>query len=391
MIGSSVPHKLSKMDDKTKRSKVLTAASQSSKLYINDLHLATELRFHYQLDFDEMLEYLEQVFVEYPKIEELSLFRCHISEKQLLQFVLRLPEFNLTRLLLVESCVTTQVALQITSVLPLTKLKKLDLSGNDIGNVLELVKNCTSLESLSLYKTGIGSRFCQELSECLPHTSLVELDIGGNHLCWGMRYIIAVLPQTKIRSLLIRRTHIYPRDLTTLFELLSSNKLTLNRLDLGHNTLTDGTIKGLPEMLRKNIHLNVLVLNGNLFTGDGFHCISQGIRQNNYLEEVHLQEMSTFRAPIINYFRDAVRTHRTMKKVLIGTFPHVCGHQCPHHTMDEFRELELLNAQLKALQPTNRTKLFVLLCSPRYVVRLQSSLSILSSDIMRRLDKMLTT
>ncbi|XP_062372263.1 ribonuclease inhibitor isoform X2 [Sardina pilchardus] len=173
-----------------------------------------------------------------------------------------------------------------------SKLKKLDLSGNSIGDigVQELCSglvnpNC-ALETLRLTDSRIGEDGFRALASALrsnpSHMRELRLSVNeaGNS---GVKHLSSLLedPNCKLEKLHLTDCSIGEEGFRALASALRSNPSHMRELQLSGNKAGDSGVKHLPSLLEDpNCKLEKLHLSNSRITDEGFRALASALRSN---------------------------------------------------------------------------------------------------------------
>ncbi|XP_072893242.1 uncharacterized protein [Hemitrygon akajei] len=160
----------------------------------------------------------------------------------------------------------------------LHKCQELSLGGNDLGDsgvklVSAALKNpeC-KLQKLWLRGVGLTDSGAEDLVSALStNPSLTELDLSRNELGdSGVKLVSAALrnPECKIQKLWLDNVGLTDSGAEDLVSALSTNP-SLTDLDLGYNSLTDGSVPALRRLIRTLPSLKWIELWDNRFSWTG--------------------------------------------------------------------------------------------------------------------------
>jgi Ran GTPase-activating protein (RanGAP) involved in mRNA processing and transport len=179
--------------------------------------------------------------------------------------------------------------------------------------------------------------------------------------------LAAILPDTRIEQLALDQIQLDVLSLERLCDTLCHmNRLI--RLDVSLNALTDQAIPFLVRLIRTT-KLEVLHVQGNNITTQGFIQLGEAIRESSWMKELHIRNNHTEKAALAPFIR-CIRTHLTLKKVM-----------CSNNTIT-VQDQDQLNTLLTRLH-TMEAEMMTILCSVFLVHRIarHSPFRRLSTDL----------
>lgn len=347
---------------------------------------------------------LGQLLSEYAQVDAVSFINCRPSDLYLETVLGYLKSSNVARLS-IEDLVLTPAKLQVV----LTTLRdsglktpdpmyrscpcnhgcrSLQQALSDIGAnhpqnfFSEIIKHsdqephriytCTRvLTHLALSSTYLRDDGCIELARVLPSTQLTSLELSHNRIGdVGCVELARILPSTRLTDLNLSGNEFGSVGIRALCEALETRP-ELERLNLRENRLDDSSILLLAKSLPLS-KLTSLYLSKNPFTDIGFIALGQAFRLSTTMRELTVINNPGITEHGVRQFYDLVSTHVSFRSIV----------------MDEERiSLELrtdIYRHLRALH-SPEAKVFVALCTPKYVKRVKSKLGLLPVDVIRRL------
>ncbi|XP_072890975.1 NACHT, LRR and PYD domains-containing protein 12-like isoform X2 [Hemitrygon akajei] len=216
-----------------------------------------------------------------PSLTELYLSNNDLGDSgvKLVSAALRNPECKIQKLWLNSVGLTDSGAEDLASVLSTNpSLTELDLSYNKLGDsgvklVSVALRNpeC-KIQKLELYNVGLTDSGAEDLVSALStNPSLTELYLSNNDLGdSGVKLVSAALrnPECKIQKLWLRDVGLTDSGAEDLVSALST-KPSLTGLNLGGNSLTDGSLPALRRLILTLPSLKWIVLWGNRFSETG--------------------------------------------------------------------------------------------------------------------------
>ncbi|XP_072894813.1 ribonuclease inhibitor-like, partial [Hemitrygon akajei] len=201
------------------------------------------------------------------------------SGVKLVSAALRNPECKIQKLWLNNVGLTDSGAEGLGSALSTNpSLTELDLSKNELGDsgvklVSAALRNpeC-KIQKLWLNNVGLTDSGAQDLGSALStNPSLTVLDLSENKLGdSGVKLVSAALrnPECKIQKLWLNRVGLTDSGAEDFVSALST-KPSLTELNLGFNSLTDGSVPGLRRLILTLPSLELIRLMGNQFSWTG--------------------------------------------------------------------------------------------------------------------------
>ena len=180
------------------------------------------------------------------------------------------------------------IAVILASVLKAsTTVKKLDLSGNNIGaaGLSECLKCTTSLSELYLSNNNIGDAGAADLGECLKcNKSLSELYLSGNNIGDAGAAALGECLKccTSLSKLCLSFNNIGDAGAAGLGEGLKCTT-SLSKLDLSGNNIGAAGAAGLGEGLKCSTSLSYLELSNNNIGAAGAAGLGEGLKCNKSL------------------------------------------------------------------------------------------------------------
>ena len=203
---------------------------------------------------------------------------------------------TLTRLSLFKSCLGNADAMQLAECLRFnTTLKSLDFSYNGIDDagathLAQILQDNAALTSLGLHHNRISDLGAAQLAECLHvNTTLRSLDLGCNFIGieGATQFADCLRVNTSLKSLFLGDCGIYDEGATQLAECLRVNA-TLTSLELWSNMIDDAGAAQLAESLCFNAALRSLRLDDNNIGNAGATQLAECLRVNNTLTRLDL-------------------------------------------------------------------------------------------------------
>eukprot|EP00121_Abeoforma_whisleri_P007341 Awhi_evm1s6701 len=160
-----------------------------------------------------------------------------------------------------------------------TRLKTLDLSGNDLNDaagfaIANLLKHNKSITTLNLNDSQIGSVGMLDISESLAssNTTLTTLSLGGN--LHGSQMAQALANNRTLTFINLSNTNLLDSGATLISQALQFNtKVALNMMSLSGNRLGNNGAKEVANFLLVNKSLSYLGLRQNDISAFGLEKI----------------------------------------------------------------------------------------------------------------------
>ncbi|XP_078381247.1 NLR family CARD domain-containing protein 4-like [Oculina patagonica] len=162
----------------------------------------------------------------------------------------------------------------------------------DVVVLAEVLKGNSSLTKLNLSGNDIGDVGAAGLAEALQNNkNLTELDLSYNYIGdHGATGLAAPLQKnTGLTGLSLFHNYIGDQGAVGLAEALKKNT-SLTELDLSENNIWDEGAAGLAEALKKNTNLAVLELSLNYSGDEGATGLAEALKKNTSLTELYLSE-----------------------------------------------------------------------------------------------------
>ena len=196
------------------------------------------------------------------------------------------------------------------------ELNKLNMGNKGFKIVSELIKQFSSIGTLSLKENGIGNKGCPDLCEIIKKANKIEnLILNSNRI--QLEGIISI--STTIKGISLNNSHLvklslYDNDLRSegvgvLSENLT-NVSTLVSLDLGKTNMHDEGLKNLCNLLKGNKSIENLSLSNNSISDEGIEIFS-AILNLTSLTDLNLQlNMISFKG--VKFFSQALKKNNTL-------------------------------------------------------------------------------
>ena len=164
-------------------------------------------------------------------------------------------------------------------------LKSLDISrnqitcesGNCIGNVLSHNHN---LQDLNLSHNNVESKGIQDIFQGLTSVScLTELDISRTNINNGAADAIAAVlsHNNNLQEFYLNSNILHLEGVIRIFKGMQ-NILSLTKLVVGHNNITDGAADSIASVLSRNCNLQWLYLDKTNMKSEGISIIAKAIK-----------------------------------------------------------------------------------------------------------------
>ena len=182
--------------------------------------------------------------------------------------------------------------------LPQTRLVRLDLSRNAIGDkgaiaLAEVLVFCKGLYHLDLSENGIGEVGAFDLADAIKtgHSGLTTLIMAGNNV--GTKgfasFMLGLKGDLRLQTLSLARNNVRVEDPADISDFLAHNR-TLTRLDVSKNTLANEGAIGIAACLATATSALVHVdLSSNRIKDDGGVAVAEALSKNSTALTVNLR------------------------------------------------------------------------------------------------------
>lgn len=360
-----------------------------------------------KLSQDEFNLLVDTLKVHYT-VKSLEICMCELSEESIINFAKDMQSFALVGLQLVHVGISQKGARAIATAIQECPLKKLDLTSNEIGvegavALANALRDCgleslligrnqiatlgakylasvlkeggTILKTLDISRNRIGDLGLIAIAEALPHTSLDSLQLENNEITVeGVKKLCAALKlMTKARQAEFQRKLHLQRSTSSICSSESDSAIHLGSLYLGYNHLKDDSAREISDVIRSS-SVEKVMLNNNEISDEGAVDLASAIKESNTIMVVDLQHNRQIGAKGINALCEAVKTHRTIRKITLRELS---------FTSPERDRLEKMLANLHC----ERARVMTILCAACKMPRLGSKAAItrLGIDLMRSL------
>jgi hypothetical protein len=321
----------------------------------------------------------------FDNIKALGFIACEMEEDDVIPLIRALPRSGLVCLTMTGCKMTVRVMKELGTSLQMVNLKKLDLSGNDVGDegcryLAAALRDC-GLEFLNLSNTKMSADGLHYLSEALVRggTCLKLLDVGRNPGCGDgiTTSLVRALPHSILETLRMDSCAISTDDFIALAHVIATSR-TMSSIFFGNNHLTDSCMPALARAITECPTLTKVTIYSNDMTDAGIRILADGVRLSNHMEHLDLRLTRNMNDAGADAFIDAIHTHRTMRMILLE------GTNVTAATSKALRE------QLLCLH-TERAATTVTFCSAKMVMRLgiYSPLHLFPKELLRNLAAML--
>ena len=241
----------------------------------------------------EAAEDLASVIKNNSNLEQLGLANNDLKTSSILILQALKENSNLQRLDLNGNKVTGEAAEDLASVIKNnSNLEQLGLANNDLKTssvlVLQALKEISKLKDLNLNGNNITGEAAEDLASVIKNNSnLEQLYLANNNLRTSSILILQALKENSNLQLLDLNDNKVTGEAAEDLASVIKNNSNLEQLYLANNNLRTSSVLILQAM-KENCKLKTLNLNGNNMTGEAAEDLASVIKNNSNLERLHL-------------------------------------------------------------------------------------------------------